>query len=274
MPLAEPGKAVAFTDSLGREPDDLPHRSGRQGHRHADRERHRAAQFAGGAPARRAIRSACGRWPVPPHADARLLGATVAEIDCGLPVNNGPMPLIAKAGVARARRVGCAPARRPACVPVSRSRAVPSRQVTPRCRRHSCSAVFARRSSTFPSMVLSGVVGPDASTICILSGSTKPLTAERACAADTRHAPKYVEKYDADARPSHQGRTTSPRAIAKRCSRRTARPHRRVTAFASACRTRNRFSRIAARPRTSRRGRCRRVGFRFVNHLVNHPSRT
>src|SRR6185295_13751035 len=33
------------------------------------------------------------------HADARLLGSVATAIDCGLPVNNGPMALIAKAAL-------------------------------------------------------------------------------------------------------------------------------------------------------------------------------
>ena len=49
-----------------------------------------------------------------------------------------------------------------------------------------------------PVDVLSGVVGPDASTICILSGSTKPLTAAQLAQRYPSRA-KYVEMYEADA---------------------------------------------------------------------------
>jgi hypothetical protein len=49
-----------------------------------------------------------------------------------------------------------------------------------------------------PVDVLSGVVAPGASTICVLSGSTKPLTPERLAQLYPSSA-DYTQRYNADA---------------------------------------------------------------------------
>jgi hypothetical protein len=42
---------------------------------------------------------AAGRPTVAAHADAHLIGATAKYIDCGLPINDGPTHIVAKAAL-------------------------------------------------------------------------------------------------------------------------------------------------------------------------------
>ena len=45
------------------------------------------------------IASGCGRSPAPPTSTEHLLGASAQYIDCGYPINNGPLDVVAKAGL-------------------------------------------------------------------------------------------------------------------------------------------------------------------------------
>jgi Alpha/beta hydrolase domain len=108
------------------------------------------------------------------HADLHLLGATAAVIDCGAPINNGPMHVVAKAAwraLADWVQTGAAP------------------PIAPRIETSSAGivrdadgiAVGGVRTPLVdvPRAVLSGQPGPNGSLICLLLGSTTPLSPAR-----------------------------------------------------------------------------------------------
>ena len=128
------------------------------------------------------------------HADAHLLGAIAGELDCGAPINDGPMHLVAKAALRSLDtwvRTGEAP------------------PVAPRLEVSDGPAAEMRRDDDgiarggirtppvdVPVDVLSGVAGPNAALICILLGSTKPLPDARVAALYPTRA-EYEQQYDA-----------------------------------------------------------------------------
>lgn len=194
LPLAEPGKAVGIADSIGRNPtlfrtdQDVPVMNIQAENdtgllrsltvRQPDTEHFRLWEMAGTA-----------------HADARLLGAVGETLDCGLPVNKGPMHLIAKAALAALDewvRTGTPPPSAP--------RLEITTGETPEPKRDADGIVLGGIRTPLvdvPVDVLSGVKGPAAETICILSGSTKPLSDARLAELYESRA-DYVEQYDAD----------------------------------------------------------------------------
>jgi hypothetical protein len=98
------------------------------------------------------------------HADAHLLGPAASGIDCGVPVNNGPMHLVAKSAF-RSLDAWVRTGTPPVDVPVD---------------------------------VLSGAPGPSTSVICLLLGSTTPLPPARLAALYPNRA-AYETQYDDDA---------------------------------------------------------------------------
>ena len=116
------------------------------------------------------------------HADTHLLGALSTQTDCGLPINDGPMHLVAKAAL-RALNAWVV------------SDTPPAEQ--PRLATTSTTPVAIARDSDgiaiggvrtpqvdVPIQVLSGEPGPNPSLLCILLGSTRPLP-----------DPTFVERY-------------------------------------------------------------------------------
>jgi hypothetical protein len=193
LPLAQPGQAVGIVDSIGRNPtlfrndQDAPVMDIQAENdtdilrsltvRQPDTEKFRLWEMAGTA-----------------HADARLLG-TIGEttIDCGLPVNQGPMHLIAKAALAALDT--WVQTRTP---PPSAPRFETTGDTD--VKRDGDGIVLGGIRSPMldtPVDVLSGVPGPTAQTVCILSGSTKPLPEARIAELYTSRA-DYVEQYAAD----------------------------------------------------------------------------
>ncbi len=195
MPLAEPGQPVAFTDSLGSEPAIF---RTDQKTPVIDTQTESDTGLLNSLAARQPDSDSFRLWEMAgtAHADARLLGATVAEFDCGLPVNNGPMHLIVKGALHALDawlRTGTPP------------RSAPRFEITsgakPEVKRDADGFVLGGIRTPLvdvPVDVLSGVVGPDASTICILSGSTKPLTDAQLAQRYPSRA-KYLEMYEAGA---------------------------------------------------------------------------
>lgn len=193
LPIAEPGQAVGIADSIGRNPtlfrtdlkapvidiqaenDTGVLRSLTV--RQPDTEQFRLWEMAGTA-----------------HADARLLG-TIGEttLDCGLPVNQGPMHLIAKAALAALDewvRTGTPPPSAP------RFETIGDTDV----KRDADGLVLGGIRTPMldtPVDVLSGVKGPASDVVCILSGSTKPLPDARLAELYESRA-DYVEQYAAD----------------------------------------------------------------------------
>jgi hypothetical protein len=110
------------------------------------------------------------------HADAHLVGPMASSIDCGAPINNGPMHIVVKASFRALDtwvRTGNAP------------------PIAPRIDL-AAGGMAAQRDSDgialgglrtppvdVPVDVLSGVPGPNPDVICILLGSTEPLPDSR-----------------------------------------------------------------------------------------------
>jgi hypothetical protein len=130
------------------------------------------------------------------HADAHLLGANAKYINCSVPINNGPMHLVAKAALRALTNwmeTGKAPVHAP------RLEVTPG--AMPKVVRDSDGiAVGGIRTPPVdvPVATLSGVPGPNPSVICLLLGSTKPFTSTRLVQLYPTPA-AYLRSYDADA---------------------------------------------------------------------------
>jgi hypothetical protein len=127
------------------------------------------------------------------HADVHLLGATAKTTDCGAPLNDGPMHIVAKAalhGLDRWIRTGEAPPKAPRLQVTSAA--------TPEIKRDAdgiAQGGVRTPPVDVPVDVLSGVPGPNPALLCILLGSTRPLSAERLAALyPSRTA--YEREYD------------------------------------------------------------------------------
>ena len=130
------------------------------------------------------------------HADQHLLGSTTKYIDCGVPVNNAPMHLVAKAAL-RALTTWVATGQAPPTAP--RIDVAPG--AAPEIRRDADGIALGGIRTppvAVPVVVLSGEPGPDPAVICLLDGSTKPLPAARLAQRYPSRA-AYVRSYDAAA---------------------------------------------------------------------------
>ncbi len=128
------------------------------------------------------------------HADTRLVGASAAGFNCGLPINDGPEHFVVKADLLHLEnwlRTGEAP-------PTAPRLAVTSSQAPAIARDADGIALGGIRSPLVdvPVDVLSGEPGPNPEVICILSGSTKPLTDERLAQLYVSRA-DYLDRYTA-----------------------------------------------------------------------------
>jgi hypothetical protein len=114
-------------------------------------------------------------WEVPgtAHADAHLIGSTGSSIDCGVPINNGPLHVVAKAAL-HALMTWIETGQAPAEAPRVEVTAGASPAIT---RDADGIAVGGIRTPPVdvPVATLSGQPGPNPSTICLLLGSTTPL---------------------------------------------------------------------------------------------------
>lgn len=130
------------------------------------------------------------------HADAHLLGPIAAAIDCGAPINDGPLHVVAKAalrGLDQWLRTGAPPPEAP--------RLELTDGAPPAILRDADGiAVGGIRTPPVdvPVAVLSGIPGPKTDLICLLLGSTTPLPAERLAALYASRA-DYEQRYAADA---------------------------------------------------------------------------
>lgn len=112
------------------------------------------------------------------HADVHLIGSVVApSINCGAPINNGPLHLVAKAalrGLDRWVRTGEAPPMAP------RIEVVPGPpQAIARTSDGLAIGGVRTPPVDVPVAALSGVSGPSPDLICLLLGSTKPFDPAR-----------------------------------------------------------------------------------------------
>jgi len=126
------------------------------------------------------------------HADAHLLGAAADTLDCGAPINDGPMHLVAKAGF-RALTTWVDTGDAPTGVP----RLDVTAGAVPSLRRNADGiAVGGIRTPPVdvPVATLSGEPGPSPSMLCLLLGTTRPLPPER-LAALYGSREEYVRRY-------------------------------------------------------------------------------
>jgi hypothetical protein len=130
------------------------------------------------------------------HADTRLLGANVSAIDCGVPVNDGPQHVVAKAALHHLVQWvtdGTLPPTSPRLEVVEAT----SPEIT---RDDDGIALGGVRTPLVdvPVRVVSGEQGPVDSVICLLLGSTKPLPASRIDALYRSRA-EYEQKFASSA---------------------------------------------------------------------------
>jgi hypothetical protein len=129
------------------------------------------------------------------HADAHLIGSAGADLDCGVPINDGPMHIVAKAALraltawletgtapVKAPRIEIAPGATPEVVRDANGIAQGGVRTPP---------------VDVPVAALSGAPGPNPSTICLLLGSTKPFTAAQIRALYPSRQ-QYLKRYRAD----------------------------------------------------------------------------
>ncbi len=128
------------------------------------------------------------------HADAHLLGPMASSIDCGVPINDGPLHVVAKAAIHALDhwvRTGEAPPEAPR---LELSTGNPVTVV----RDADGIALGGIRTPPVdvPVDVLSGQPGPKSDVICLLLGSTMPLPADRIAALYPSRA-DYEQRYAA-----------------------------------------------------------------------------
>ena len=130
------------------------------------------------------------------HADLHLVGPQSKYIDCGVPINNGPMHLVAKAAL-RALTDWVDTGTAPVIAPRIDVASGPSPTVV---RNADGIALGGIRTPPVdvPAAALSGAAGPNPSTICLLLGSTKPFTAAQISQLYPSRA-AYLARYNADA---------------------------------------------------------------------------
>jgi hypothetical protein len=128
------------------------------------------------------------------HADTRLVGPTADLLDCGAPINDGPMHLVAKAAFS-----SLATWVRSDDPPSVAPRLELSDGPPPEVRRDSDGIALGGLRTPpvdVPVDVLSGVPGGNPDIICILLGSTVPLPDARLAELYPRRA-DYVQEYEA-----------------------------------------------------------------------------
>ncbi len=130
------------------------------------------------------------------HADAHLVGASAKYIDCSVPINNGPMHIVAKAAL-RALTTWLTNGTAPVTAP--RIDVTPG--ATPQIVRNADGIAQGGIRTPPVNMAvatLSGAPGPNPSTICLLLGSTKPFSASRLAQLYPSRT-VYLQRYDAAA---------------------------------------------------------------------------
>jgi hypothetical protein len=129
------------------------------------------------------------------HADAHLLASNASGLDCGAPINDGTMHLVAKAAL-RALTTWVETGK----APVHASRFDMTSGQPPRIERDADGIALGGIRTPpvdVPVADLSGVPGPNPSVICLLLGSTTPFSVAR---LDQLYPSRtaYLHKYDAD----------------------------------------------------------------------------
>jgi hypothetical protein len=130
------------------------------------------------------------------HADAHLVGSLGQSLNCGVPINNGPMHVVAKSAM-RALNGWVQTGRAPVVAPRIDVAPGPHPQIV---RNADGIALGGIRTPPVdvPVATLSGQPGPNPSVICLLLGSTVPLSAARLAELYPSRA-DYLQRYDGDA---------------------------------------------------------------------------
>lgn len=131
------------------------------------------------------------------HADAHLLGANVKYADCPVQVNDGPLHVVAKAGL-RALTTWIETGQAPVTAPRIGVIAGASPQIQ---RDEDGIAVGGIRTPPVdvPVAALSGAPGPNPTTICLLLGTTQSFSAARLGALYPSRA-EYRQRFERDVR--------------------------------------------------------------------------
>ncbi len=130
------------------------------------------------------------------HADVHLVGANATSLGCGLPINNGPMHVVAKAALQALENwveYGTTPVIAPRLDVIAGA--------SPQLKRNAEGIVLGGIRTPpvdVPVAALSGASAPNPTTICLLVGQTKPFTAAQIAALYPSRA-EYVKRYDAAA---------------------------------------------------------------------------
>jgi len=130
------------------------------------------------------------------HFDQHLLGSSAAYIDCGYPINNGPLDVVAKAGL-RALVTWIATATPPPEAPRIELSG-DAHPVIERDRDGNALGGIRTPPVDVPVATLSGEPGPDAALACILFGTTTAFTPERIAELYPSRA-DYEQRYAANA---------------------------------------------------------------------------
>jgi hypothetical protein len=128
------------------------------------------------------------------HADKHLMGVTADQVDCGVPINDGPLHIVAKAAFRHLDdwvRDGKQPPRMPRIAMSSGAAPAVERDADGIAR-----GGVRTPPVDVPTRVLSGQPGPAASVICILLGSTKPMSQQRLAELYPSRQ-EFQRKYDA-----------------------------------------------------------------------------
>jgi hypothetical protein len=130
------------------------------------------------------------------HADAHLVGSLGQSLNCGVPINNGPMHVVAKSAM-QALNAWVQTGRAPVVAPRIDVAPGPRPQIV---RNADAIALGGIRTPPVdvPVATLSGQPGPNPSVICLLLGSTVPLSAARLAQLYPSRA-DYLQRYNADA---------------------------------------------------------------------------
>ncbi len=194
LPIADPGKAAGIQDALSGTPTifrtdqdapvldlqtetDVTSILNSYAARQPDSDRFRLWEVAGTA-----------------HADAHLLGDSAKYLDCGVPINDGPLHIVAKAAL-RALTAWVASGTAPRVAP----RLTVTAGDSPTVDRDSDGIALGGIRTPpvdVPVAALSGAGGPNSSAICLLLGSAPPLPGSRIAALYPSRA-AYLERFGA-----------------------------------------------------------------------------
>jgi hypothetical protein len=131
------------------------------------------------------------------HIDAHLLGSTATTLDCGVPINDGPLHVVAKAGL-RALTAWVKDGK----VPPTAERIEVTPDASPPVQRNADGVTLGGIRTPpvdVPVAAVTAVPPPNPSITCQLAGSTAPFSAERLAQLYPSRAAYLKNKADADA---------------------------------------------------------------------------